>query len=300
MENVSGNVGVVRGNTVRDDRIFPEVRWIGGIIVLVLIAAFIILYLLPERVGSEDIFSWRINPQMTPLMMGAGYISGAWFFARLFFDKKWHHVGWGFLAITTFVWFMGLSTVLHIDKFNSSISFYAWGLLYAVTPFLIPILWLRNRTTDPGTPDPDDVVVPQWIRQVTLVVGVGLGAIGLLMFIFPTFFISFWPWTLTPLTARVIGGWFALPAVVGLALPQDSRWSSWRIMIESQMIALVLIPIAVFRVLGTKVTVGTQTLSNPQPDNPMTWLFVGGLVLLLAGGTALYFSMESQRRKTTA
>ena len=94
--------------------------------------------------------------------------------------------------------------------------------------------------------------------------------------------------------------WFALPAVVGLALPQDLRWSAWRIMIESQMIALVLIPIAVFRVLGTKVVVGTQTLSNPQPDNPMTWLFVGGLVPFLIGGTALYFSMELQRRRSVA
>ena len=55
-----------------------------------------------------------------------------------------------------------LSTLLHLDKFNTSLSFYAWAFLYVVTPFLIPILWgLRNRATDPGTPDPDDVVVPQ-------------------------------------------------------------------------------------------------------------------------------------------
>ena len=43
---------------------------------------------------------------MTALLMGAGYLSGAWFFVRAFFAPKWHWVGWGFLAITTFTWFM--------------------------------------------------------------------------------------------------------------------------------------------------------------------------------------------------
>src|SRR5947208_1133258 len=103
---------------VRDDRIFPEVKVVAAIIVAVLLAAFAILYFMADQVGTnQSPFSWKIIPAMTPMMMGAGYISGAWFFVRLIGSSKFHHVSWGFLAITTFTWFMGLSTFLNPAPF---------------------------------------------------------------------------------------------------------------------------------------------------------------------------------------
>jgi hypothetical protein len=144
------------------------------------------------------------------------------------------------------------------------------------------------------------------VRQISLVVGVVLVLIALAIFIFPTPFTpspagnDLWPWTLTPLTARVIGGWFALPGVVGIALSRDARWSSWRIMIESQLIALVLILLAVFLTLDSSVTVGTTVFRNPQSGNVLTWLFVVGMAVLLAAGGYLYYSMEMRRRQARA
>src|SRR5689334_550319 len=183
MADISGTMGTVRAGVVRDDRIFPEIKPIAAFIVLVLLAAVTILYLMPDQ--TKALFAWEIKPTMTPLLMGAGYLSGAWFFIRAIFSSKWHHFGNGFLAITTFTWFMGVATLLHSDKLNGSqISIYAWVILYIVTPFLVPFLWYRNRVTDPGTPDPDDVVVPAWVRQMALVTGVGLIVIALAVFIF--------------------------------------------------------------------------------------------------------------------
>src|SRR5437016_8962964 len=125
---------------VRDDRIFPLTRWVGAAIPPFLLAAFIILYIFPNN--TKDLFAWTITPTMTPLLMGAGYISGSYFFVRLIMGGKWHWFTLGFLPIATFTWFMGLATVLHWDKFNHNhISFYAWLLLYVVTPFLVPALW---------------------------------------------------------------------------------------------------------------------------------------------------------------
>jgi hypothetical protein len=279
-----GRAAVVR----RDDRIFPETRWIGAFIVLVLVVAATILYLMPDR--TKDFFAWEIKPTMTPLLMGAGYLSGAWFFIRAFFSPKWHRVGWGFLAITAFTWFMGITTILHWNKFTPGhISFYAWAILYFVTPFLVPFLWYRNRVTDPGTPDPGDVVVPQWVRLASTVVGAGMLVIALFLFLLPDVAIGLWPWKLTPLTARVVAGWFALPGVVGLVLPRDSRWSAWRIMLEAQVIALVLILVAVARAWG-EFDAGNWT----------TWGFTGGLTLLLAAVITLYTTMELGRRRGVA
>ena len=307
MDQVRSRAGALSSGVVRDDRIFPEVRAIGALIVAVLIVAFIILYFMPEEVGKGGLFSWKITPTMTPLLMGAGYISGGWFFFRLVFDKKWHHVGWGFLAITAFVWFMGLATLLHLDKFvpRDTASFWAWMILYIITPFLIPFLWWRNRQTDPGTPDPDDVVVPTWVRQFATVAGAILLLVAVAVFLGADWVAAnnpkvpalapngqdLWPWTTTPLTARVLAGWFALPGIVGLALARDSRWSAWRIMIEAQMVALVLILVGAARAWG----------EFHVASNPLAVIgFIAGLAALLGGAVTLYGVMEMQRRRQAA
>jgi hypothetical protein len=293
MANSMGNAVLQPGESssvtpaavVRDDRIFPETRWIGACIPPFLIVAFIMLYFFPF--DTATLFSWTITPQMTPLIMGGGYISGSYFFVRLIMGGKWHWYTWGFPAIATFTWFMLIATLLHLDKFHQGhISFYAWLGLYLVTPFLVPILWLRNRRTDPGTPDPDDVVVPDYARLLTGIAGTGMFLIALFMLVLPDVAISIWPWKLTQLTSQVVGGWFAIPAVVGILLSRDSRWSAWRILLESQVIALVLILVAVVRAWGDFIQ-----------SNPLTWVFVAGISLLLIGVVALYISMESRRRK---
>ncbi len=263
---------------MQDDHIFPVTRWVAILVVPVLVLAFIILYLLPER--TPDYFAWTIKPTMTPMMMGAGYLAGAYFFVRVALAKCWHEVKLGFPAVSTFVWFMAVATVLHYDKFNHSHpAFWAWLFLYLVTPLLIPALWWRNGRTDPRQPDPDDVILPPAVRW--LMVGLGLITLGngLLMLIWPALFIPIWPWQLSLLTARVVGGWFALPGVVALGVAADRRWSAARITLQSQMLGILLILIAVVRAWAefdaAKVT---------------TWVFVGGLTALLVviGGVYRY------------
>jgi hypothetical protein len=271
----------------RDDRIFPVTRWVGAAIPPFLIVAFIILYIFPNN--TKELFAWTIAPTMTPLLMGAGYISGSYFFVRLIMGGRWHWFTLGFLPITAFTWFMGLATVLHWEKFNHShFSFYAWLGLYVVTPFLVPALWFNNRVTDPGTPDPGDVILPDWVRLAAGVVGGIMAAIAVFMFIFPDTAIAAWPWKLTPLTARVEGGWFALPGVVGLMYATDRRWSAWKIVLESQMIGIALILVGVVRAWG-----------DFDQSRITTWLFVGGLSLLLLSLVTLYVFAQRRPKGST-
>jgi hypothetical protein len=127
----------------RDDRVLPETRVVSALIVPFLIAGFVILYLFPD--GTGRFFAWTIEPSMTPLVMGAGYVAGAYFFARAVFASRWHKVGLGFLPTAVFTYPMALATFFHWDKFNHDhISFWIWTVLYILTPFLVPLLWLRN------------------------------------------------------------------------------------------------------------------------------------------------------------
>src|SRR5258708_7750965 len=118
MADAGGNIesGVRRtagipGTQVRDDRILPEVHWVAGLVVIVLITAALMLYLFPDK--TAELFAWRIQPTMSALLMGAGYGAGAYYFARLFLGSKWHWFGIYFPPIATFTTILGIATILY-------------------------------------------------------------------------------------------------------------------------------------------------------------------------------------------
>ncbi len=164
---------------------------------------------------------------------------------------------------------MGISTILHWDRFNhGSIAFWTWVVLYFTTPFLVPAVWLRNRKTDPGTLDTRDLLVPAWVRWIIGISGVVL--IGLLFFLQPDFMIGVWPWNLTLLTARVMGTLFALAGAGAICIAFDARWSAVHIAFQSQMIALALVVLAII-----------FSWSDFHQANPLTWVVVAGMLFLL-------------------
>jgi len=78
----TGPARLQEGSAARADRILPEVRWIAGPIIIVLLVAAVILYGLPDQ--TPALFAWTIQPTMSALIMGAGYGAGAYYFARVF------------------------------------------------------------------------------------------------------------------------------------------------------------------------------------------------------------------------
>lgn len=268
----------------RDDRVLPETRALGAFIVPFLVAAFI-LYLFPDDTGNW--FAWKIKPTMTPLIMGAGYISGAYFFTRVVFARRWHRVHLGFLPITAFTIFMAIATFRHLDRFDHGrVVFWIWTGLYVITPVLVPLAWLRNRRTDPGTLEPGDVYVPAPIRTAMIAIGLVQFGVALVLLVSPSTMIDHWPWTLTPLTANVLGGWFALPGIVAVMMGIDGRWTAIWITLQSQLLGLALMLIGAAR-----------AWEDFDTSNAVTYVFVGGIGLLLAAlaGLALYMR-ELQRR----
>jgi len=258
----------------RDDRIYPSTRWVAVVVVPVLVLAFIILYFFPNLTGER--FAWEIKPPMMAVYMGAGYLGGAWVFTNAIIGKRWHRVAPGFLPVTTFTTFMLLATILHWDRFDiRHLPFTLWLILYIVTPFLVPALWLRNRGCDPGTPEDGDRVVPALPRWGLGLLGVVLLAFAIVGFVFPAWLVGLWPWQLTPLTARVLSGWLGLLGVGGLVIGREQRWSSWRVGLQS---------IGLWHAL---VVVGAFLHPGDFKDGLVNWYLIS-VALVLVGMAGLY------------
>ena len=269
----------------RDDRVLPETRALGVFIVPFLLVAFPLLYLFPNDTGNW--WAWEIRPSMTALIMGAGYIAGGYFFVRVARATRWHRVHLGFLPITAFTAFLGVATIIYWDWFDHDhVAFWIWTGLYlddavprparlAAQPRRrIPARWSQPRTATSRAPS----------GRRSWSVGLGQFVVAVVLIASPSTMVDIWPWRLDDLAAASLAAWFALPGVTALMMGIDGRWSAIRITLESQLIGLALILLATAR-----------AWEQFDKSNALTYVFAGGIALLLVGLAALWSSMVLRR-----
>lgn len=265
---------------VRDDRVSALTRWVSLVIIPFLVVAFVVLVPWPSDTGR--LFAWQIKPTLTSMVLGSVYLGGAYFFLRAFRAKEWHTVKGGFVPVGTFATLMGVATIAHWDKFlHTHVAFWLWAGLYFTTPFLVFWVFLANRKYDaPATGA--DLLLSVGVSRIIAVVG-GLSLLtGMFLFLLPNRAVTIWPWTLTPLTSRVLGAIFCL-GIAGLGVLFDRRWSSARVLLQVAALMLALIVVA-----------GARATGEFDSANAMTWLISGGFAAVLAAIIVLYLRMETR------
>jgi hypothetical protein len=251
------------------DRVLTATRVLAAIIVPILFAAFIMLYLFPNNSGL--LFAWPIKPQMGAMMLGGTYLGGAYFFSMVVLSHRWHTVRLGFWPVTAFAAIMGITTILHWDRFtHGHISFMLWALLYFTLPFIIPIVWYLNQRTNRSGPDPRQLLLSRPLALGIGIVGAVMAVASLILLVFPEVMLPLWPWSITPLTARALSAMFALTGLLSLSVAIDRHWSSARIPFLAQVISIFFILIAL-------IFANQDILWSYWG----TWTFIGGLLLEL-------------------
>src|SRR5580700_5676149 len=147
------------------------------------------------------------------------------------------------------------------------------------TPFIVFLVFLANRKHDaPATAA--DLLLSIGVSRIIAVVG-GLSLL-------PNQAVAIWPWTLTPLTSRVLGAIFCL-GIAGLGALFDRRWSSARVLLQVAALMLALIVVA-----------GARATGEFDPANAMTWLISSGSVAVLAVMVVLYVRMDARLAQPAA
>ena len=258
----------------------PTTRLLSAIIVPFLLVAFVVLYLFPDR--TKQLFAWTIHPTMTPMMLGAVYLGGVYFFVRAYQASAWHTIKSGFVSVALFASLMGVATIQEWDKFNHGhVAFWIWAALYFTTPILVAGVWIVNRPHDaPMTQG--DVLLSPTERVIIGLTGLAATTTGVYLFFFPSSAIDVWPWALTPLTAKVLGAIFIL-GTAGLGVFIDPRWTTAQLMVQVEAVMVALILIAAVRAHDEFDT-----------SSALTWLLLGEFAASLVG--AVFLSVTMGRR----
>jgi hypothetical protein len=267
----------------QDDRVLAQTRVLSAVIVPFLLTGFVLLYLFPS--DTKRLFAWTINPTMTSMVLASAYLGGAYFFLRVLREQHWNVVKTGFLSVALFASLLGAATILHWDKFNHRhVAFWIWTALYFSTPFLVFGTWFANRRFA-APARVDELRIGRVSRWVVGLIGLLALIQGIVMFLAPTAVIAIWPWTLTPLTCRVVGAIFCLGSA-GIEVVFDPRWSTLRLMLQVESLMVALMLVAAVRARGQFDT-----------GRPVTWLMLGGFAGVLLGSTYLWYMMELRPRQ---
>ena len=262
----------------RDDRVLRLTWWVALLVAPILASAGVILYLFPG--DTEALWAWPMGPEMTSLAVGGGYAAGAVLFLRSLRAGAWHRISVVFLVATVLTVGLLGATLLHWELFSHGhVSFWAWLVVYLVTPVLLPTVWMLNRRHDPGVPAPGTPLVPRWVRTTVGAVGVVQVVVALAFYARPELGIALWPWDLSPLTTRTLASFLAFIGAMWLAFLFEARWSALRLHVESATLGLALVALGALRASG-------DFTAGPAATGAFAVLLGGtlaGLVVLQAG-----------------
>jgi hypothetical protein len=173
--------------------------------------------------STDEWFSWTIRPPLTAAFLGAGYAAGLVLVVLGLRARSWAQARAAVVTVAVFSTLTLVATLLHLDKFHFGADglvarFAAWFWLgvYILVPTAAAGLTLhqqRSPGTDPERRDP----VPTTLVAAFGLQGLVMGVVGIALFVAPSTAETLWPWTLTPLTARVVAAWliaFAVAAVL--------------------------------------------------------------------------------------
>ena len=185
-----------------------------------------ILFLFPSQTATY--FAWTIKHPLTPIFMGANYAGGigaVW----AMYTNRWSIARILLPGVFTFAITQLLATLLHIPIFNWHHPVaWAWLFVYITSPVATALVYL-SMERGYQAPKSSQPFLPSIFNEVMSVLSIVTGVIGIALILWPFLFkaagtnsaVPWWAWTLTPLTARVAGGWYLAASVLYATLARE-------------------------------------------------------------------------------
>jgi hypothetical protein len=202
------------------------------------------LFLLSEQ--TSDFFAWTIKPPITAAFLGCGYLAVATALGLGLRASDWAPVRVGVWVVATGLVSILIATLLHLDKFHLhsplwTAKAWAWSWLFlyvALVPGLLAALWTQWHQPAPA-PAPGKAL-PAGLRLAQWVLGGLMAVMGTALFVAPGSAEQLWPWSLTPLTARMVGSFYLAIGVSLFAAARENDYARCRVASFAYLVFAVL------------------------------------------------------------
>jgi hypothetical protein len=242
---------------------------------------------------TDTYFAWTIAPPLTAAFLGGGFWASLWLEFVASQEIVWARARIAVPAVFVFSVLTGLITLAHLDRFHlggqfspvTTIVTWGWLVVYVLAGPVQGLLWLL-QTRAPGQDERRIAPLPGVLNGLLLAIGLLLAAASLALLVSPVAAGEWlWPWQLTPLTGRAVGAWLLGIGLVALHAAYEDDW----VRLPGAMAAL-----AVFGAL--QLVALARYPGDVRWERPSAWLFVAGMIGLLALGVAGAVQAHYHRR----
>ncbi len=232
--------------------------------------------------STEHVFAWTVAAANSAAFLGAFYWTSvplAFLSAR---QRTWDRARVGVPGVLIFLWMTLATTLIHLGKFHfhsphflARAAAWTWLLIYAIDPVLLTAALIR-QTRAPGVDAPRSAALNARFRGAVALNAVVVIGAGIALFAVPTWAATWWPWTLTALTARAMASWLLGMGVVLVTAVIENDWRRIRSAIIAYALLGLLELVALARFRG-----------DIDWNRPAAWLFVAffaGTLIIGADG----------------
>lgn len=227
----------------------------------------------------------RALPFMVPPLharfLGAMYLSGATFMGLAMVARTWSDIRVVTVILAVWTGMLGIVSLFHLDAFKwTHQPVWFWFVAYIGYPLIaLWVAWCQRSVTGHPAEPPVSAALRAYLR---LQGGVAtLLAVALL--VAPTAMTTLWPWAIPPVLAQIYGAPFLAYGIGSLHAAQQQSWSEVRITVYGTLVFAVAV-----------LTASLLHRGVFGPANPSTWLWFGGLAVVVAalGAFALVSSLR--------
>jgi hypothetical protein len=213
------------------DAVRPGTRWL--LCAFVVLTALAVVQLLLLADDADRFWAWTIPTELTAAFLGAAYAAGFVLAVLSLRQHEWSRIRVPVATVTAFTWLTAIATGIHLHRFHLATggtvargAAWVWLAVYLVVPLAGLAVVVQQERRRHGA-DPVLRPMPTWLTALLAVEGAVLAAAGGVLFAggvavhHHASAAAFWPWTLMPLGAMVIGAWLiALGLAAGLVIAQ--------------------------------------------------------------------------------
>ena len=211
-------VRVEPGPQLTTDGVRAGTRWLlTAFAVLTLLAVNQLLFLADV---ADRYWAWTIHTEASAAFVGAAYGAGFVLSVLSLRMSRWSEIRIPIVTVTAFTVLTSVATIVHMHRLHLSsggtiaqLSAWLWLAVYLVIP-LACILVIARQERGRGPADGIARPMPEWLVWLLAGEGVVLFGVGGVLFLggmtvhhHESVLTNFWPWSLTPLSAMVIGAW---------------------------------------------------------------------------------------------
>jgi len=176
----------------------------------------------PKYLAS--IFTWMVLPPLHARFVGAIYLFGAVFMAGCLLAKTQAEVYGAIQMIGIWTGMLFIISLLNLEAFDfKSLPVWIWFASYLIYPLIA--IWMTVRQSKPQQTDMlPGPSLPAWAKRFLLVQGVVVSVLAVLLFFFPAFMSTIWPWKVTPVLAQMYAGPLLSYGLGSLLFSLQDKW----------------------------------------------------------------------------